>query len=90
MTDDKKWYLPGPGRVCVEDTLHECFKDVTEECAVHSWVINTRDECVQACFTDEDWKAICDEIPLLPDPEEKLVLSMERFMDVSGNSMCFV
>lgn len=88
MADDKKWYLPSG--VCVEDTLHACFKDVSEECAVHSWVINTRDDCVEACFTHDDWKVICDAIPLLPNPEEKLVRSMERFMGVSEDSTSLI
>lgn len=88
MVNDKKWYLPSG--VCVENTLYECFKDVNEECGVHSWVINTRDDCVEACFTPKDWKAICDEIPLLPHPDEQLVQSMERFMDVSGDGMSFL
>lgn len=82
MADTDKWYLPSGA--CVENTLYECFMDVTEECAVHSWVINTQDDCVRICFSPPDWKAICDAIPPLPNPDEKYVRYLERFMDVSA------
>lgn len=80
MSPSRKWMLPSG--LCVEDTLYECFKDASEECAVHSWVIDTRDSAVRDCLSDADWVAICAEIPPLPDADPKFVKSMIQYASV--------
>lgn len=80
MDSDRKWNLPSGG--CVEDILYHHFKDAPKECAVHSWVVDTRDRSVKDCFSPEDWKAMCDEIPLLPDPDPNFVDAMLRYATV--------
>lgn len=81
MNNDFKWRIPS-GEF-LEDILYECFKDEQVELAVHSWIVDTCDPRVESCFSEDDWKAICDEIPPLPETDPLLVQSMRRFMSVS-------
>ncbi|KAL0640404.1 hypothetical protein Q9L58_000371 [Maublancomyces gigas] len=87
MSDDRKWRIPSG--VFLEDILYERFKDQQVELAVHSWVVDTCDSRVESCFDPDDWKAICDQIPPLPETDPLLVQSMRRFMDVSEWSIFF-
>lgn len=81
MNNDFKWRIPS-GEF-LEDILYECFKDEQVESAVHSWIVDTCDPRVESCFSSDDWKAICDEIPPLAESDPLLVQSMRRFMSVS-------
>lgn len=81
MSDDRKWRIPSG--VFLEDIIYERFKDQQVELAVHSWVVDTCDPRVESCFDPDDWKAICDQIPPLPETDPLLVQSMRRFMNVS-------
>lgn len=81
MSNNRKWLLPSGD--FLEDILYQHFRDEQVELAAHSWVVDTRDPRVECCFEPEDWKAICDQIPSLPEPDKPLVESMRRFMGVS-------
>lgn len=83
MSDDRKWRIPSG--VFLEDILYERFKDQQVELAVHSWVVDTCDSRVESCFDPDDWRAICDQIPPLPETDPLLVQSMRRFMNVRVN-----
>lgn len=85
MPDEGKWYLPSG--MCVENILYEYFKNIAQECAVHSWIINTQDSDVEGRFGAADWEIICNSLPPLPDPDEKMLRSLEPFMGVSINPL---
>lgn len=80
MGNNRKWQIPSGA--FLEDILYENFKDHHVELAVHSWVVDTSDPQVELCFGTGDWKAICDQIPPLPETDPLLVQSMRRFMNV--------
>lgn len=84
MRTTRKWLLPSGKHL--EDILYENFKDSVVELTVHSWVVDTGDTSVESCFSDEDWKAICEQVTPLPEADRVLVESMRRFM---GVSVCF-
>lgn len=82
MNNNRKWQIPSG--VFLEDVLYERFKNEPVELAVHSWIVDICDPRVESCFLSDDWKAICDQVPPLPEADPLLVQSMRRFMSVSG------
>lgn len=80
MSPSRKWTLPSG--TLVEDKLYERFKNVSEQCAVHSWVIDLRDNVVKDCFTDDDWASICAKVPPLPDMDPEFVKYIMRYAKV--------
>lgn len=87
MNNDRKWQIPSG--VFLEDVLYERFKNEQVELAVHSWIVDTCDPRVESCFSTDDWEAICDQVPPLPEADPLLVQSMRRFMSVSVGVRCF-
>lgn len=92
MSDGNKGYLPSG--LYLENIFHERLRNVFYETAVHSWIVDTSDFGVRACFSLTVWETNCNSIPLLPNSDEKLLSSLERFTIVSIacslSSTCFV
>lgn len=73
-----KWKLPSG--LYVEDCLYENFRNLSEECAAHSWIINVKDEPrVKKCFSDEDWSDVVASVARLPAGDEGVMNLIARY-----------
>lgn len=90
MDNTEKWLLPLHSPCValrhpyyyVEDLLYHTFKDWDQELAVHSWVIDTSDECIMELFSDDARDMIREEMPALPELEDWFLDAIVRYGNV--------
>ncbi|CAG8502776.1 32845_t:CDS:10 [Gigaspora margarita] len=79
MSKAHKWFLAS-GK-CVENTIFEHCKELTNESLLHSWIIDLDDQEAKELFTTEEWNEIRHEVQL-PKVNETFVKSMMRFSNI--------
>lgn len=73
-----------PSGCCVEDCLYKVFKNISEECSVHSWIIDVKEKSVQECFTQEDWSDIVVSVTRLPPPDTEIAKLITRYASLQS------
>ncbi|KAG0257820.1 hypothetical protein BG011_003749 [Mortierella polycephala] len=84
MKDEHKWKLPS-GQYA-ENILYEAGRQVSEQCSMHSFIIDMADKRTREAFTEEDWNAIKTRAATIEEPVLHPVV--ERYLnkfDLSGS-----